>query len=129
VGLARNRRAWREAALVYERVLAALDKIPGASADVANITCNLARVAVELHQPGRALPSLERIARTLETLPPPLRASVEFALADARWASGQDRRRALDLARHALAALQQIPGDHHDELSQIERWLAEHRVR
>lgn len=85
--------------------------------------------SLELHQPVRGLPALERLASRLDNVRTDLRVAAEFTLAGALWETGGDRTRARELATHAFAAIQPIADAHHEELVQIEQWLDRHQVR
>jgi hypothetical protein len=120
---------WREAAALYESVLPVLEAAPGTRFDVADFTCKLSRAYVELHRPARALDRLERQARTLDALSPDLRVAVEFALARALWDSRGDRKRAHELAVRASGEIRAIADAPREDVVEIERWLASHRLR
>jgi tetratricopeptide (TPR) repeat protein len=118
---------WADAARCYEQAIGVFQKQPGAREDLADAEVHLARVHVELHQPARALASLERLAAELDKRPPELRPMIELTLARALWDSGGDRQRACKLGHQALAHSKQALGVSRDEVAQIERWMSSHR--
>ncbi len=85
---------------------------------------SLGEVLLDAGRPADALPHLERAVEGLgqdwEELLGPYRA--RFLLARALWESGGDRRRALELARTALAAYRNI-GNDPTHRRQLEKWL------
>jgi serine/threonine-protein kinase len=119
---------WREAKALYEQIVPALSTSQGAGS-LPSARANLARAYVELHQPARALPSLEQLAHNLDALPPRARADIELSLARALWDSGGDRARARALGEDALRTLTAAGDTAAIELTQIKRWLASHRPR
>jgi tetratricopeptide (TPR) repeat protein len=56
-------------------------------------------------------------------------ADVRFQLARALWATPNDRRRALELARATLRSLATAEGDNSEMRTRIERWLGAHGDR
>ena len=120
---------WREAMALYEQSIPALEAAHIVHNSVTIAVINFGFASLELHQPARGLPALERLASRLDNVRPDLRVAAEFTLARALWEAGDDRTRAHELAAHALAAMQPIADAHHAELVQIERWLDGHQVR
>jgi eukaryotic-like serine/threonine-protein kinase len=119
---------WRDARALYEQVLPALSTSQGAGS-LPSARSNLARAYVELHQPARALPSLEQLARNLGALPAHARADIQLTLARALWDSGGDRVRARALGEDALRTLTDAVSPAAIEIAQIKSWLASHRRR
>jgi tetratricopeptide (TPR) repeat protein len=120
---------WREAMALYEQSIPALEAARIVHNNVTIAVINFGLASLELRQPARSLPALERLASRLDNLRPDLRVAAEFTLARVLWRAGGDRVRAHELATHALAAIQPIADAHREELAQIERWLDGHRVR
>ncbi len=120
---------WRDAAVLYEQAIPVLEKAQTAPRELTSAVTNLERAYLELHQPARGMTRLEQLASKLDDVRPNQRVAVELVLARAVWDTGGDRTRARALASDALADLKRIDGTHHEELAQIERWLAGHRVR
>ena len=60
---------------------------------------------------------------------PDVRIAIQFSLARALWNTGGDRARAHELATHAFSGAQTIADASRDDLAQMQRWLASHRVR
>jgi tetratricopeptide (TPR) repeat protein len=120
---------WREAMALYEQSIPALEAAHIVHNNVTIAVINFGLASLELHQPARALPALERLASRLDNVRPDLRVAAEFTLARALWQAGGDRTRAHALATHALAAIQPIADAHHEQLVQIRRWLDGHQVR
>jgi hypothetical protein len=81
--------------------------------------------AIELHQPARGRAALEELAGKLDQLRPDLRIAAEWTLSRALCASGGDRTRAGELARHAQAESDRI-GARRDEVMRIRRWASHH---
>jgi tetratricopeptide (TPR) repeat protein len=117
---------WREAAALYEQAIPALQRRPGLHKQLGITETSYARVLIELHQPSRAIASLERLARTREQQRPQLRPMIDLTLARALWESGGDRQRACQLASDAHASAMQTTGMSPRDLEQIENWLASH---
>jgi hypothetical protein len=117
---------WREAAALYERALPVFERSEGTQEVLASGRANRCLAYIELHQPRRALAELEHLA--LVSAPPEVRPIIEFALARALWDTRGDHQRAHALAGHALAGLQAIADARREDVSQIERWLTNHRT-
>ena len=79
------------------------------------------RVALAERRPQAAIAPLER-ALALPEIEPLQAAELRFVLAQALWAAGKDRRRALELARAALAAQEDDDGR-----APIAAWLEKRR--
>jgi eukaryotic-like serine/threonine-protein kinase len=115
---------WGEAAVLYENAIPLLEAAHVFRNDVTLAVLRLGLAGLELGQPRRGLPFLERVARRLDELRPDLRVEIGFALARALWDSGGDRRRAYALATRALADAARVTAPHRDPRQPIERWLA-----
>jgi serine/threonine-protein kinase len=74
-------------------------------------------------KPAEAVPLFEQ---ALAISSPRLRARLQFSLAQALWAVGQDRPRALELATRAREHWQ---GLGHPRLTEASRWLTAHASR
>jgi tetratricopeptide (TPR) repeat protein/predicted Ser/Thr protein kinase len=120
---------WKDAAALFERTLPLVADSPVAGETLIGAQVNLAKAYVELGRPAKAIPILDRLAAGIDRLPPHGRVALEFTLAQALWSSGRDRKRARTLAAHALAAYREIEGAPPDQIAEIERWLARHRLR
>ncbi|HSR98319.1 MAG TPA: tetratricopeptide repeat protein, partial [Kofleriaceae bacterium] len=126
--LAVHQGRWRDAVAFYQRAMPILDSEQITRKDLAEAVINLERASLELHEPARGLALLERVASRLDEVRPELRVAVELTLARALWDARGDHRRAHALAAHALAEVQAIGDARRDDVSQIERWLTNHRV-
>jgi eukaryotic-like serine/threonine-protein kinase len=84
--------------------------------------------AVELHLglPAAAIAPLERALtlRDANHVDPQYGAETRFALAQALWQSGRDRRRALTLAREAQQTYEKLGSRWQKELAGVKAWLA-----
>ncbi|MCA9652616.1 MAG: tetratricopeptide repeat protein [Myxococcales bacterium] len=90
-----------------------------------------ARVERELEHPEVAAEQLERALRIAieRAVRPEMIGTVRFQLAQALWESGQDRERALTLARAAAQSFvvaQEEGWDIRDRLEEVRGWIAEH---
>jgi serine/threonine-protein kinase len=119
---------WQDAAAIYERAIPVLEKSQGAGDALASAVSSLCRVRVELQEPARALAPLERLASKLGEQPADVRIAIQFSLARALWNTGGDRARARELATHAFTGARTIADASRDDLAQMQRWLASHRV-
>jgi hypothetical protein len=90
----------------------------------------IGQTLLAMHRAKEALPALERaVALLLERKVSDLDlAAPRFALAQALWSTGGDRKRAVELADAAHAAWQEAGGPAHDSASHAHAWLASHRV-
>lgn len=80
-------------------------------------------------RPDLAVPLLERAVRIYDRSRPGFprwSAEARFLLARALWDSGQDRRRAVALARQARDLYEEIPASARVELAPLAAWLARH---
>jgi tetratricopeptide (TPR) repeat protein len=88
---------------------------------------DLGKVLVDEGRPGPAVPVLERAVRIRDQSDPNPEnvAEAHFALARALWSTpqGQDRPRALALARTARDSYRALPG-HQKEFAAVDAWLA-----
>jgi tetratricopeptide (TPR) repeat protein len=119
---------WRDALALYHQAIPALERAHFTRRELTSAVIHQARGFLELHQPTRGLAALEELATKLDELRPDLRVAVEFTLARALWDSGGDRRRAHELASRALEDIGDLPRTHGDDIAQIERAMASHRL-
>ena len=129
LGNARNLQGrYREALPWFERALAVEEKALGADHPyVAEELTVIADIQRRLGRAASAPPLLERALRIVEAqqLDPGIVARTRFALAQALWDAGGDRRRALLLARQARGDFVPLPGEGDKvALAEIEQWLA-----
>jgi tetratricopeptide (TPR) repeat protein len=112
----------------YQRALAIREAALGPDhPHVAYPLTGLGQCRLQLGQPDEASALFERAARILEaseTDPNPL-AGAHFDLAQALWAAGKDRPRALALATAARRTWADSPR-WAEELAEVEAWLREH---
>jgi tetratricopeptide (TPR) repeat protein len=85
---------------------------------------DLGRLKLAAGAPREARDLLERAVAILEKRDVEVSAEAEFALAQAMWTSPADRRRALDLARHARTQLAGKPSTDRKRRA-LEAWLGE----
>lgn len=116
---------WRDAIVLYEKAIPALEKSRGRRIARASAWSGLCRAYVELQQPDRALAPLKLLASELDELDRGNRASIEFTLARTLWLTGGDRKRARALAEDALTVDRAETGN--DDTAEIQRWLTTHR--
>jgi serine/threonine-protein kinase len=81
------------------------------------------RLLLARGRPAEAVPLLEQ---ALEISSPQLRARIQFSLAQALWALGQERPRALELATQAREHWQALG---HPTVAEASRWLTAHASR
>jgi tetratricopeptide (TPR) repeat protein len=128
--------AYEKAKALLERAVAVLEPALGADhPDLATSMHNLGEVHLALGEHAQAVAPLERALAIRETAlgsddgdGKPVRELVEsrFALAQALWDVGSDRRRALALAQRAATGARTLGADGREELAAIETWLAKH---
>jgi tetratricopeptide (TPR) repeat protein len=117
---------WRDAVTLYDRVIPVFAVSQGTEDVLAGALANRCRAHVELHQPGRALPPLERLARDLLERPADVRVVVQFTLARALSQTGGDGARAYQLATEAAAEIRLIADARREDVAHVEHWLATH---
>jgi tetratricopeptide (TPR) repeat protein/predicted Ser/Thr protein kinase len=86
-------------------------------------------VYLDQGRPALAIPPLERALKIYDRQPPTLArwsSSARFELARALWDSGQDRERALTLARQASESYRKFGEKGRTNLAGVETWLARH---
>jgi eukaryotic-like serine/threonine-protein kinase len=90
----------------------------------------LARIALTRADPRTAL---ELLAGEIEVddplVAPEVKARAKLAAARAHWAMGEDRDRALDLARRAQAEARSAGPAGREQLEEVDTWLARHERR
>ena len=113
-----RRHRWREAIAYYERALPILG---GASESRIHALTHLGIAQLRRNRPEPARVVLERAEATVAPIPAGLRGALDFALAQALWATGGDRARARQLADRAIITL----GSR--EAAEVKAWRARHR--
>ncbi|MCX4242308.1 serine/threonine-protein kinase [Paraliomyxa miuraensis] len=127
--------AYEEAREYHERALAIQEKALGPDhPDVAYTLTGLGEALLGLAKPADALTPLERALtiRTTHEVQPALLAATRFALARALWiapaAQGRDRPRARTLAEQAHDAYAALGDAKKTERTEVQAWLAKHRL-
>ncbi|HWM85369.1 MAG TPA: tetratricopeptide repeat-containing protein kinase family protein, partial [Kofleriaceae bacterium] len=118
-----GQRRWRDAFAMYQRALPRLEKQFGPDHRlVGGALANLGLCHIELGQPDRAVPLLERASAIPESSVPKAElATWRFGLARALWESGRDGERATRLARDARDALAEARLA--DDVAEVDAWL------
>jgi tetratricopeptide (TPR) repeat protein len=117
-----RRARWREAIALYERALPILETTEASDEPRIRAQAHLGIAYLRTNRAKPALAVLERPHATAH-VSPGLRATHDFALAQALWAGGGDRVRARELADRAIAGFSASP----KQLAEAKAWRARHR--
>ena len=115
-----------EARAAYEAALARIEVLLGPEhPHLHGALLGLGESLVRTEQPALAEPILQRALGLVDGVDPPSRGATRFALAQAKWATG-DRDGAHALARQALVDYEGAPPHDRDR---VEAWLRSHPAR
>jgi tetratricopeptide (TPR) repeat protein len=121
---------WREARALFTASLAVLTKeLPPGDPSFGEALSGIGQSFLGESEPDKAIAPLERavaIRDKSESEPSHVAATI-FMLARALWDSGRDRPRAVTLAKSARTVYGERPL-WHDNVVEIDRWVAAHRV-